>query len=141
MRSWAAALALALWAMPAAAVARPRVAWSAVAVRDGGDAKRIGRQLDRLLKRATRRADWGKRKGALRLSARLTRCAWQEGDGVLRLELTLVGRIDGATGGAPEVRSRIRVGGHPSDKKKLERDGLRIVADGLVTRLADIARR
>ncbi len=138
MRLWSLAILAGFLVAPTAhAATRPRIAWADVAVREGSDQKRIARELSALLKKATRHADWGKRKAPVRLSARVTRFAWIEGDGVVRLEVTVVGRILQG----PEVRSRIRVGGHPDQRKKLEREGLRIVAEGLVTRLADIVRR
>jgi hypothetical protein len=124
-------------AWPSLAAARPRVDWADVAVREGDDAKRLGKELQGFLKKASKRADWGKRGGKVRLAARVARFEWLDGEEVLRLEVTVVGRVQGG----PEVRSRIRVGGRPGDRKKLEKEGLRIVAEGLVTRLADIVRR
>jgi hypothetical protein len=49
----------------------------------------------------------------------------------------VVGRIEGG----PSARSRIRLGGRPSERKKLEKDALKVVATGIVTRLAELARQ
>jgi hypothetical protein len=125
------------WTPPAEAAARARIDWSEVAVRDGADAKRVAKTLTSLLKKAGRHADWGKGKSQVRLKARVAKLEWQEQEGVVRLELAVIGRVESG----PEVRSRIRVGGKPSDRAKIEREGLRIVAEGLVTRLAEIVRR
>ncbi len=122
------------------ATPRAKVRWGEVAVRDGADAARLTKALNKLLKAATTRADWGKRKdksGTFTLSARVTTFEWQESDGVVHLDLAAVGKVLGGSG----VKTKIRVGGKPSERKKLEKDGLRIVADGLVTRLADVVRR
>jgi hypothetical protein len=94
------------------------------------------RTLKTLLQEASRRAEWGKGR-ALRLSATITELTWERHEDVLRLEVAVVGRI---AGGA-SVRSRIRVGGRPAERSKLERDALQIVSTGLVTRLADISRQ
>ena len=96
---------------------------------------RVTRMLKTMLQEASRRADWGKG-STLRLSASITDLRWEQYDDVLRLEVGVVGRIVGAA----SVRSRIRVGGRPADRSKLEHEALQIVSTGLVTRLADIAR-
>jgi len=116
--------------------ARKKVDWTAVEVRPGDDAKRISRQLRRQLQKASKGADWGKNK-KLALRAQVKVLEWEEGDEVVRLKLTVTARIvDG-----PTARSHIRLGARPSERRKLERQALRIVADGLVTRLAEIARK
>jgi hypothetical protein len=89
-----------------------------------------------MLQEASRKADWGKGP-SLQLTASITELAWEQRDDVLRLDVAVVGRIVGAKG----VRSRIRVGGRLAERSKLEREALQIVATGLVTRLADLARR
>jgi hypothetical protein len=103
-------------------------------VRPGNDAKRVARRLKRLLGKASKNAKWGK--GKLKLSARVTQLEWEERDDVVRVSLTVVARIVGG----PSARSHIRLGGRPSERSTLERDALRIVANGLVTRLAELAR-
>jgi hypothetical protein len=48
----------------------------------------------------------------------------------------VVARIEGGKG----ARSHIRVGGRLRERTKLERQALKIVADGLVTRLSSLSR-
>lgn len=127
------ALSTASWSANALA-ARP-VEWATIDVRDGADAKRVEKSLRMLLKKATRAAKWGKG-GTLVLSARVTHFEWEQHDDVLRLTVTVVARIrSGAS-----ARSHIRVGGRLTERSKLEKQALGIVAGGLVTRLADMAR-
>ncbi|MBW2528489.1 MAG: hypothetical protein JRI23_30215 [Deltaproteobacteria bacterium] len=117
--------------------ARKKVDWTAVDVRVGDDAKRVARQLRRQLQQASKTADWGKRKEKLALRAQVKVLDWDEREDVVRLKLTVVARIvDG-----PSARSHIQLGARPAEKRKLERQALRIVAEGLVTRLAEIARK
>jgi hypothetical protein len=134
---WLIVLALGVVAAPAEAASRTRIAWAEVVVREGSDARRVAKSLSAMLKKSARHVDWGKKKEAVRVAARITRFDWQELDDVLRLEITAVGRVEGGS----EVRSRVRVGGRPTERAKLEREGLRIVAEGLVTRLAEVVRR
>lgn len=114
---------------------KPQVEWTAVDVRPGDDAKRIARQLRRELRSASKNADWGNAK-KLALRARVKVLSWEEREDLVRLKLTVVARIvDG-----PSARSHIQLGARPKERRQLERQALRIVAEGLVTRLAEIAR-
>ena len=117
------------------AARRKKVDWTAVEVRSGDDAKRVSRQLRQYLVKASKSADWGKT-SKLKLSARVKRLEWDEREDVVRVNLTVVARIvDG-----PSAKSRIRLGARPEERRKLVRQALRIVADGLVTRLAELSR-
>jgi hypothetical protein len=119
----------------APADAARRFQWTDVVVRDGDDAKRVAKALRSLLERASHKAKWG-RGNTVKLSARVTRFDWEEHDDVLRLTITVVARTElGKT-----ARSHLRVGGRPSERRKIEREALGIVASGLVTRLSEIAR-
>lgn len=131
------AAALSLTALPSESwAARKKVDWTAVDVRPGDDAKRVAKQLRRELRRASKSADWGKQ-DKLSLRARVKVLEWDEREDVVRLKLTVVARIvDG-----PTARSHIQLGARPSERRKLEHQALRIVAEGLVTRLAEIARK
>ena len=125
---------------PSYAGGSSKVSWGEVAVREGEDSARVAKELSKLLKTATKRADWGKRKDKkafYALSAKVTKFEWQETAGVVHLDVVAVGKLKGGAG----VKTKIRVGGKPTDRKKLEKDGLRIVAEGLVTRLAELVRR
>jgi len=97
--------------------------------------RRVERTLTKLLKRATRHAKWGKG-DKVELSAKVIKLTYEESDEVLRVGVTVVAKIEGGKG----ARSHIRLGGRPSKRKEVEEDALKIVADGLVTRLSAIAR-
>ncbi len=119
-----------------ASARRKKVNWTQIDVRPGDDAKRIKHTLRRLLVKASKRAKWGKIRG-LKLRARVTKLSWEKREDVARVSVTVLARIEGGKG----ARSHIRLGGHNSEKRKLERQALRIVANGLVTRLAELARQ
>jgi hypothetical protein len=129
-------MAVALTLSPQASAARKRVRWTRVEVPTADGSKRVERNLKRLLKKATRRAKWGKHKG-IDLSARVIQWKWEDRGDVVRLSVTVVARISGGR----KARSHIRVGGRPKERRKLEREALKIVADGLVTRLVQLAQR
>jgi hypothetical protein len=106
-----------------------------VAVRKGEDAKRVEANLRSILVKETRRAKWGDG-DKLQLHARVTELVWEQDDDVLRVKVTVVARI----AGGKSARSHIRLGGHLRERRKIEKQALGIVASGLVTRLAAIAR-
>ncbi len=120
------------------ALARPTVAFTRVEVRAGDDAPRLGHELRSLLTQATRRASFGPggRKTKIDVTARLAEFTVEERDGVLRVRCAMTGHIVGGRG----ARSKISFGGSPKDRAKLEKQVLKMVADGLVARLAQIAR-
>ena len=97
--------------------------------------RRIEKTLTRLLKQATRRAKWGDG-DKIELSARVVKLTYEESDEVLRVSVTVVAKIAGGKG----ARSHIRLGGRPNKRQDVEKDALKIVADGLITRLSAIAR-
>jgi len=137
--------------VPASASAGPKVQWDKITVRPGDDGRRVAKILKLELKRASRREDWTKGSGksakkrksaTYRLSAKVTTLDWVKDDDVLRVSVTVVARIDdGPRGKRQHVRSHIRMGGHPKRRRKLEEQALQIVARGIVTRLAEVARR
>jgi hypothetical protein len=131
---FALALALTMFAVAPEASART-VRWEKIEVRSTENAKRVEKELTKLLKRATKRADWGKG-DTVKLSARLTKITWERVDDVLRVSVTVHAKIAGGNG----ARSHIRIGGHPKDKLEIEKVALKIVSDGLITRLSDMAR-
>jgi len=128
-------IALALLFMAPQADARSRANWTKVHVRSGDDATRISATLKKLLKRASRKAKWGKG-SKLELSARVTKLTWEKRDEAVLINVTVVAKI----AGSKSARSHIRIGGRPNERRKLEKQALRIIADGLVTRLSAIAR-
>lgn len=136
LRLWfAALLAIIAFGIAPVADAATRVKWQPVEVRKGEDAKRVAKRLRRYLKRESRRTKWGKHK-RLKLSARVKKLRWELSGDVVRIYLTVVGSIEGGK----SVRSSIRLGGHPNERRELEGSALKIVAAGLVTRLSNITR-
>ncbi len=128
------AIALVLIALAPRAEAR-RIRWQKIEIRKGDDATRVQKRLSRLLKNATKKAKWG-RGDTVKLRARLTKLNWERHDDVLKVSVTMHARIVGGRG----ARSHIRIGGRPKDRAKLEKQALKIVANGLITRLSDMAR-
>jgi hypothetical protein len=131
-------LGAALWLAPGTAEARPTVGFKQVEVRAGDDAARLGHELRQLLADAVRRTSFGPgdKKTKIELTARLVEFGVDEHEGVLQVRCALSGRIAGGRG----ARSRISFGGSPRDRLKLEKQVLKMVADGLVVRLAQISR-
>ncbi len=157
------ASALLVGSPSSAAPRRPTVTWSEIAIRPGEDVARLTKLFEKRLKAATKRAEWKPKRKApvespplskpepaeavpakpaepkppVALVAKITRFDWTSREDVVHLDVAAIGRV---TGG-PTVKTKIRVSGRPSDRAKLEQDVLRIVAEGLVTRLAEIIRR
>jgi len=129
-------LSVALLLATADASAARRVAWTQVAAPAIEHPAQIAHALRRRLVRASRHAKWG-HGPRLELSARITDLTWERQQDVLRVSLTVVAKIAGGKG----ARSHIRLGGRPDRRRKLLRQALQIVSGGLVTRLAEIARK
>ncbi len=89
------------------------------------------------LKRAARRADWGAgRKAKIEYRVKVEELSVREGDGVVHVRCTALGRLPkGRT-----TRTFIEFGGKPSERAKVLRQVLEIVARGVVNRLAAIER-
>ncbi|MDC3952832.1 hypothetical protein [Polyangium jinanense] len=135
-----AALALALTASLApasSAFARGKatVEWTRVDAPEGKEGDRIARTLRGLLKEASRKADFGK-SGKVALRAKITEYVVEKKGDVLRIRCTIVGRVEGGA----SAKSRISFGGDPNDPKALEKQVLTMVAHGVTSRLAAIAR-
>lgn len=134
------ALALALTASLAPASSafakgKATVAWTRVDAPEGKDGDRIARTLRSLLKEASRKADFGK-SGKVALRAKITEYVVEKKGDVLRIRCTVIGRVEGG----PSAKSRISFGGDPNDPKALEKQVLTMVAHGVTSRLAAIAR-
>jgi hypothetical protein len=99
------------------------------------DAKATAKMVRRFLTSSAKRADFGDR-SRVRIRARITELELVEIDGVLRVRCTMVGRVEGGHG----ARSRLDYGGKPSQRTALKKKVVGMVSDGLVTRLAQIAR-
>lgn len=139
-RRWLTAAALgvaALAACPTPSLGRSstKVEWSSVRVPDGKDADRTARLLKGMLTKAARKADFGKAK-SVKLTARVVEfTSTRQGD-VQQVTCSIVGRV----AGGPSAKSRISFGGSPDARAELEKQVLEMVANGLVARLAQIAR-
>jgi hypothetical protein len=121
--------------VPTAAEAKPKVEWSHVDVPESEDAARIGKVLKAALEQAAKHANFGKVK-SITLSAKLLTFTTEQHGDVLRVSCTAMGRV---AGGA-SARSKISFGGSPDARAELEKQVLTMVANGLVSRLAQIAR-
>jgi len=126
-------------ASPSVAAAKRRVDVTAVAWPGGPDKPIEDRRVRRMVRRAAENAlkhlDFG---GVGKLGVELTikDLTWSEEGGVLYLSFALVGRLEG--GGS--ARSKVRFGGHSSTRKKLERQVVSAVTDGVMSRLSELAR-
>ncbi len=131
-------IAASLLAVPTVAAARGRtqVEWANVDAPSGPDEARLERALRKLLVKASKKASFGDRGGKVKVSARVTELAWEDKGDVVRLSCTVVGRIEGG----PSAKSRISFGGAPAQRAALEKQVLEMVANGVVTRLAEIAK-
>jgi len=135
-RAWiggvlAAAVTLAL---PATAEAADVVVTD-VLVPEGPEAKATAKMVRRLIAGSAKRAKWGKA-SKVRILVRVAQLDVTEEGDVLRVTCTMSGRLEGG----PGARSRLSYGGHPSRRKDLVKKVLGMVGDGLVTRLAQMAR-
>lgn len=129
---------IAAFAAPQTASAGPKadVEWTRVeapaATKDGA---RLAKNLHQLLKEASRKADFGK-SGKVLLRARIAEYVVEQKGDVLRIRCTVVGRLEGG----PSAKSRIAFGGDPKDPKALEKQVLTMVAHGVTSRLAALAK-
>ncbi|MEJ7735589.1 MAG: hypothetical protein WKG00_41180 [Polyangiaceae bacterium] len=130
-------VAVATLAVPTAGHARgtTQVEWANVDAPSGPDQARLERTLRKLLVKASKKASFGGRGGKVRVSARVSELVWEDKGDVVRLSCTVVGRIEGG----PSAKSRISFGGAPAQRAALEKQVLEMVANGVVTRLAEIA--
>jgi hypothetical protein len=88
-----------------------------------------------LLTQAAKKADFGDAK-SVKLSARVIDFTSVKKGDILQVSCTIVGRV----AGGQSARSRISFGGSPKEREQLEKQVLSMVSNGLVTRLAEIAR-
>jgi hypothetical protein len=137
LRTLALSLILAAGVVTAAPPARAdgRVTWSQIDVPAGEGSTGLQKNLKKLLEQASRKANFGKAK-KLTFSAKVVDFISEQKGDVHRVTCTIVGRIPGG----PSARSRISFGGAPADKAKLEKQVLTMVANAVVTRLAEIVR-
>jgi hypothetical protein len=96
--------------------------------------KQIKTSIRRLAVQAAKHLDFGDEKAVATLIVK--ELVTSEADGVLKVSCSLVGRLRG--GGT--ARSKIAFGGKPDTRKKIERQVLASVTDGVMVRLAELAR-
>ena len=129
------ALGLGIVAVPAVAQAKAEVFFTEVAVPEGPKAAEQTKLVRRLLGAAAKRAHFGKVKKA-RIRATVTEYVEiVEGD-VLTIRCSMNGRLEGG----PRAKSHLAYSGKASRRAELEKKVIGIVADGLVTRLAQMAK-
>ena len=136
--AWTGSPRLAAAAEPSAIASergRAKVDWTRIAVPPSDDSARTERVLRKLLDRAVKKADFGKAR-KLSASVRVLELQSELRDGVLRVSCTLVGKLQGGQ----SAKARISFGGDPSKAESLELEVLTMVANGLVTRIAELAR-
>lgn len=137
IRIWVLSLALgvASLAVPSIAAAKPVVTWVKIEAPEGPSQARIKRIFKGALTAAAKRASFGNGK-QVSLEARITELTFEERGDVLHVACTVRGRVKGG----PGARSKIAFGGDKKDRAALEKQVLTMVANGLVSRLAQIAR-
>ena len=97
--------------------------------------KRVSSAIRRQVARAAKHLDFGTTsKVEITFVVRDVQVA--EEDGVVTVTCTLLGKLKG--GGS--ARSKIRFGGKPDAKKKIERQVVAAATDGVMTRLAQLSR-
>lgn len=126
----------ALAAAPQPALAKPKIEWSKVEVPEGDSSARITKFLKQALELAARKANFGKKAKSVTLSARIVELKSEQRGDVLQVSCTMMGRVVGSA----SAKSKISFGGSPSARDELEKQVLTTVANGLVARLAQIAR-
>lgn len=139
VKTWLIRAALALTAVCAAplpALAKPKIEWSKIQVPEGDNAARTTKVLKQALEQAARKANFGKKAKSVSLSARIVEMRSEVHGDVLQVSCTMMGRV---AGGAT-AKSKISYGGSVSTRDELEKQVLTMVANGLVARLAQIAR-
>ena len=126
----------ALSAVPTPALAKPKIEWSKIDVPAGDSSARITKFLKQALEQAVKKANFGKKAKSVTLSARVVELRTETRGDVLQMTCTMMGRVVGAA----SAKSKISFGGSPDARDELEKQVLTTVANGLVARLAQIAR-
>lgn len=104
--------------------------------RDKSRDKRVRRTVRNHASHAAAKLDFGAR-GRVTLTLVIKELEVIETDGLVRVTCTLVGKLNG--GG--HARSKLSFGGKPADRKRIERQVLSAVTDGVMTRLAELAKQ
>ncbi len=138
LERWLSSVAIAVAigvAAPTAALAKTDVTITDVKLPDGPPSKELERTVRTAIAKAASGANFGKTKH-VELSIRLSEMTVEVADGVVRVTCTLSGKLKG--GGT--ARSHVTFGDVPRKKKKLTKQVLKMAAEGVVARLADVLR-
>jgi len=136
--NWIAIAAVLLGAfavVPEVAQAKTEVAVIEVKLPDENASKELERSVRAAVAHAAKSARFGKAKH-VDVTIRLSELTVEEVDGIVHVTCTMSGRLK--DGGA--ARSHVSFGDKPSKKKQLVKQALRMAAESVVTRLADIVR-
>ena len=139
LKTWLLGAALGVTTLCAASLpadAKPKIEWSKVEVPKGDAAAHTTKIVKQALEQAARKANFGKKAKSVTLSARVVELKTEQRGDILRVSCTMMGRVVGAA----SAKSRISFGGSPASRSDLEKQVLTMVANGLVARLAQIAR-
>ena len=137
--SSAAALAFgSTWTGGADAKQKPtQVVWNSVTLPDDDRRARRERVLKKILKSVAGKEDWGTQPdGRIEASIKVVEFQVTRREDVVRVTCTAVGKLKNG----PSVRTHFSIGDHPKRQDALEKMVLTLVARGVVTRLAAIAR-
>lgn len=104
--------------------------------RDKARDKKVRRAVRNHASHAAGKLDFGAR-GKITLTLVIQELEVVETDGLVRVTCTLVGKLNG--GG--RARSKLSFGGKPGDRKRIERQVLSAVTDGVMTRLAELSKQ
>lgn len=114
-----------------------RVSWTSVDLPEDKLRRRRERTLRKVLEKESKRAEWGDHESKkLEASVKVVEFQVQHKENVVRVTCTALGKL----AGGPTVRTHFSMGDHPDHQRKLEKMVLTLVARGIVTRLAAIAR-
>jgi hypothetical protein len=97
--------------------------------------KRVASTIRRQVARAAKHLDFGTT-SKVEITFVVRDVVAVEEDGVMTITCTLLGKLKG--GGS--ARSKIRFGGKPDARKKIERQVVTAATDGVMTRLAQLSR-
>jgi hypothetical protein len=140
LRAVVLALCLTTFASAQAEAANKKTAevrWVSITVREGDHQKKYQHDLKTILKKESAKANWGKPLPApIEVSVEIREMRSVVGKDVVQVTCTAVGRIKGGKA----ARTRFSYGGAPAEQSKVEQRVLKLVAQGIVTRLSSMAR-
>ena len=135
---WIAIAALSVGAVavsPEIALAKTDLTVTEVKLPDEHASKEIERSVRAAIAHAAKSARFGSAKH-IEMAIHLIEVSVDEVDGIVHVTCTLSGKLKG--GGV--ARARVSFGDKPSKKKALVKQALRMAAESVVTRLADVVR-